>query len=327
MLRSTLTIAFTALLVACTHQPAHAREALIGDQVPKTDKAFRNNPEHFQFLVVGDRTGAARPGVFERAIDAINLLQPEFVLSVGDLIEGYTEDKDQLVREWEEVDAMIDKLQMPFFYTQGNHDSSNQVMRELWKRRYGAEYYHFRYRDVLFLSLSTEDPPIVFDEELLARQAAIAEAMVRDPDQTQKMILQRRPDGPVELPQQRAAISNEQLRYVEQALLQNADARWTFLLMHKPVWTYESGAFAEIEEMLSGRSYTAIAGHNHYYDYGERNHSDHIVMSTTGGVWLSGGPGSFDHLLWVTMAQQGPVFANIALDGVLDKRGRGSASD
>ena len=63
---------------------------------PWTPVAFNNDPAHFQFVVVSDRTGGVRPGVFESAIQKINLLQPEFVMSVGDLITGHTEDRKQI---------------------------------------------------------------------------------------------------------------------------------------------------------------------------------------------------------------------------------------
>src|SRR6516162_6552026 len=47
--------------------------------------------DDFHFAVVSDRTGAERKGVFPKAVAQLNLLQPRFVVSVGDLIEGYTE--------------------------------------------------------------------------------------------------------------------------------------------------------------------------------------------------------------------------------------------
>jgi hypothetical protein len=41
-----------------------------------------------QFAIVSDRTGGHRQGVFSKAVQQVNLLQPAFVMSVGDLIEG-----------------------------------------------------------------------------------------------------------------------------------------------------------------------------------------------------------------------------------------------
>lgn len=41
--------------------------------------------------IIGDRTGGANvQGAFKLAMDQLNLLQPEFVINVGDIIEGYS---------------------------------------------------------------------------------------------------------------------------------------------------------------------------------------------------------------------------------------------
>lgn len=57
-------------------------------QKPWTKREFRNDPKDFQFAIVTDRTGGMRPGVFSRAVTKVNELQPEFVITVGDLIAG-----------------------------------------------------------------------------------------------------------------------------------------------------------------------------------------------------------------------------------------------
>src|SRR5258706_10251379 len=120
---------------------------------------FNNDPNHFQFVVVSDRTGGARPGVFEDGLRKINLLQPEFVMSVGDLIQGGTRDRLAIETQWRQFRSWVDQLEMPFFFVPGNHDISNEVMADEWIKRFGKSYYHFVYRDVLFLCLNTEDPP------------------------------------------------------------------------------------------------------------------------------------------------------------------------
>ena len=55
-----------------------------------------DNPNRFQFAIVADRTGGRRPGVFANAIRKLNLLQPDFVMSIGDLIEGDTDNETEL---------------------------------------------------------------------------------------------------------------------------------------------------------------------------------------------------------------------------------------
>ena len=82
---------------------------------PWTSLKVNADAEQFQFAVVSDRTGGHRPKVFGQAVQRINMLQPEFVVSVGDLIEGYTTKEEVMEKEWKEFTGYIDQLQMPFF--------------------------------------------------------------------------------------------------------------------------------------------------------------------------------------------------------------------
>ncbi len=45
-------------------------------------------------------------------------MQPAFVVSVGDLINGYTKDLEKINNEWEEFNSLVKKLEMPFFMLQ-----------------------------------------------------------------------------------------------------------------------------------------------------------------------------------------------------------------
>lgn len=319
-----LMVAATLLLSACSPVSVNPEHFTAADSIPVTDKPFLNKPENFQFVIVADRTGGHRPGVFNQAMDKINLLQPEFVMSVGDLIEGYTENEPELNAQWDELDTMVDKLDMPFFYTVGNHDISNNVMHEMWLRRNGSDYYHFVYKNVLFISLNTEDPPIPLSARELEGQARLTKMMQEDAVATQKMLLARsKPrtkDGPKPQPSE-VAIGEQQLRYVEQALQENSDVRWTMVFMHKPAWETDNAAFKQIEKMLADRPYSVIAGHEHFYMYTNRFGRDYLDLATTGGIWINQGAGNMDHITWVTMTDKGPVFGNIRLDGLMDKYG------
>ena len=49
---------------------------------------------------------AVLDGVFPSAIPKVNLLEPAFVVSVRDLIEGCSEDRAQLDGEWNEFEGI-----------------------------------------------------------------------------------------------------------------------------------------------------------------------------------------------------------------------------
>ena len=125
---------------------------------PWTDTPFLNDPEEFQFAVISDIQGGNRPGIFEQAVEKINLIHPEFVVSVGDLIDGYTDDEDIVDKEWKTFEKQMAPLGMRFFFVPGNHDLSNDMMTTEWEERFGRSYYYFVYRNVLFLCLNSEDP-------------------------------------------------------------------------------------------------------------------------------------------------------------------------
>ncbi|MGF1580902.1 MAG: metallophosphoesterase family protein [Gemmataceae bacterium] len=247
---------------------------------PWTHLRLNNKSENFQFVIVSDRTGGHRPRIFSQAVAQINLLQPEFVLSVGDLIEGYTEDKEQIDKEWKEFQKYVSQLKMPFFYVPGNHDYTNKVMTQEWKERFGRSYFHFLYKDVLFLMLNSDDPP-----------------------------------------EKRGHISAEQVKFAEKVLKDNTDVRWTIVAIHKPLWNYgnvKTNNWLKIEKALGTRKYTVFAGHRHHYYKFQRNGRNFYQLATTGGGSRLRGTkyGEFDHIVWVTMRNSGPVLANIMLDGI-----------
>lgn len=77
----------------------------------------------------------------------------------------------------------------------------------------------------------------------------------------------------------------------------------------------------EIEAALQGRPYTVFVGHAHTYEYQQRTGMDYIRLSTTGGAWVLGPQGNFDHIAWVTMTDEGPSISSITLDGIFDRTG------
>ena len=247
------------------------------ERKPWTNLDFYNDPNNFQFALVSDNTGGSRPGVFAKGVEKLNMMLPEFVLSVGDLIQGYTQDTVRIREEWEEFNQIIGNLKVPFFYLPGNHDITNLVMQKEWEKRYGRRFYSFIYKGVLFIFLDSNDD----DHHNL---------------------------------------TEDQTAFALETLAKNPEARWTFILMHHPIWKYDTdGRFETIEAALKNRKHTVIAGHEHRYQYIERNESNYYVLGTTGGGSRLRGHrfGEFDHIVWVTMTDEGPVMANLRLDGIL----------
>lgn len=283
LLGNFIVLVLVSILIGCVDIGSDLKIHTSQQANPWTHLNLYNNPDNFQFAIVSDRTGEHRPDVFNSAIEKLNLLRPEFVMSVGDLIEGYTDDENELNTQWNEFGAIAGKSQMPFFYVPGNHDISNKVTAKRWHQRLGRSFYHFVYRNVLFLCLNTEDTRESF-------------------------------------------LSNRQIEYFQRVLKNNRNVRWTLVFMHKPLWQHENNkSWQKFESLLAPRAYTVFAGHEHRYNKSLRNGHRYYVLSTTGG----GGSGEdgellglkeceFDHIVWVTMTENGPVMANILLEGILD---------
>lgn len=283
-----------ALLALCAaaaaHEPAPAKKAEKTEAAPGlvieagpgknpwNHLGLRNDPQAFQFAIVTDRTGGHRPGVFEDAIQKLNLLQPEFVMSVGDLIEGYTKDRQKIDREWDEFQGFIAKLQMPFFFVPGNHDYSNPEMAKVWKERFGRDYYSFVYRDVLFVCLNSQEPEMhhIGEEQAKWLERTLAE----HPDVRWTLVFLHSPLWEESYP---------------------TDRGWQ-----------------RIEKALGDRKHTVFSGHFHSYMKRFRNDHRYYTLATTGGgSGLRGmAHGEFDHLAWVTMTEAGPLVTNLLLQGI-----------
>ena len=301
----------------------HYDRAAVPEAKPWTSENFKNEPDEFQFVIIGDRTGGANvEGTFEIAMDQINLLQPEFVINVGDVIEGYSDDKAALNAEWDEFDGMLKKLEMPFFRTSGNHDIANDTAQQVWLERHGATYYDFVYNNVLFIVLDSEDPPRVAPAGIREKLDVYNKLQTEDPAKAKAMLAEFMSDESVIAALGKPVEFNDkQVAFVKNTLAQNANVRWTFLFVHEPAWENPSESFKAIEQLLKGRDHTFFGGHLHYYDYDDIDGYEHITMGPAGASFHQEGPGNVDHIMWVTMTEKGPQIGNIALKGIFDRKG------
>lgn len=283
---------------------------------PWTDKNFDTAPDKFTFAVFADITGGRRPGVFSVAVEQLNLLRPELIVNVGDLIEG-SDDPNVVAEEWAVFGRLADRARAPVFYTGGNHDLLGVALQSAWTEGNGPSYYHFVYKNVLFLVLDTED----HTPERLAEIAKLrAEAFQVADEQGWDAFYETEY---LKVPENKAGnISTAQAEYFVDTLAEHADVRHTFVLMHKAPWLREDlEAFRTIESALAERPYTVFHGHEHGYVHRTRHGRDYIQLATTGGVFLPDNGDAYDQLLLVTVDDDVTI-ANLKLSGILDKTGR-----
>jgi len=119
-----------------------------------------------------------------------------------------------------------------------------------------------------------------------------------------------------------AKITDAQADYFERVLNENKDVRWTFVLMHNRIWKqkHKPEAWMRLEKLLADRSHTVFGGHEHFHEHTEIDGTAYIGMATAGGgwIWPKNKPGVYDHIVWVTMEDGGPVIGNILANEIRD---------
>lgn len=281
-----------AMLVALTSGAADFKHELTGVK-PWTNENFLDDPQEFHFAVIGDRTGGERKGFFPKTMAALNLLRPEFVMSVGDLIDGRGVREPELRRQWKEVEGFLSQLKMPFFYVVGNHDiwtgfTGMTVERaesiKVWKELHGEKtYYSFLYKGCQFICLDTMIKHDYFPP--------------------------------------REALSQEMVDWAATEIEAHPEARWRFIFMHKPIdWT--SDRWLAFERRINRFDYTVFCGDWHHFCTATRHGKKYYMVGTAGGGWDYGKVsedlryGVMDGITWVTMTKDGPVVSFIGLNGI-----------
>ncbi|KPK63149.1 hypothetical protein AMJ83_08280 [candidate division WOR_3 bacterium SM23_42] len=229
----------------------------------KTDDGFR-------FVVVGDRTGSAQDLVFEEIIDEIKLLDPDFVMCVGDLIEGYQTDTTIMYAQWDSIIATIETLPCKFYYVAGNHEIQNEIDRAIYEEKTGVKrYYSFDYANSHFIIL----------------------------DNTMTYWAQ---------PQE---MDHEQLEWLENDLEKNKQADNIFVFYHIPTYIYalrENTTDTLVQVFEKYGVDVVFTGHHHEYSYLNRNNIEYVNVGSSGGGMSTNDParGHFYHYLKVSVRGQ-----------------------
>jgi hypothetical protein len=316
----TITI-ISILIFSCEKTKTPAPEKFVHDikdgPTPWTGSSFEETEDDFTFAIISDLTGGERHGVYSLAVSQLNRLDPTFVLSVGDLIDGGTEDTTVLENEWDSFDNRTANLNMPFFHLGGNHDLTNPTMRKVWEKRFGQRYYHFIYENVLFLMLDTEDYEEAHMLEIYHARAHAIKVLDGEIEgvweETEYFNMFERNIG---------GISKEQTEYFESVIEENQNVKWTFVLMHKPLWQREdANGLGAIERKLEEKPYTVINGHVHSMSHRKRLERDYIILGTTGGSQKPNDSMAFDHVTLVRMANE-PIITHLKMNGILDETGK-----
>jgi Icc protein len=122
----------------------------------------RNN---FRFCILGDRTGDAQPGVYERVWHELDALHPDFVINVGDTIQGGHDATAEA--EWAALRPLWDRYKYPLYFTPGNHDIWSTVSRRIYEKETGRPaQYGFDFEDAHFTVLDNSQTEDLSDDQM-----------------------------------------------------------------------------------------------------------------------------------------------------------------
>lgn len=240
-------------------------------------------PENsYRFIVLGDRAGGPRPGIFPAVVAKTLSLKEKvsFYINVGDLIQGYTSDTSLLKRQWDEVMAELKPItgKFPMHYVPGNHDITDSLQLPMYLRYAGKPYYSFDFGPDHFIVLDNSR-----GDGFLVDQA-------------------------------------RQLEWLKKDLEKSKKARYTFCFYHMPRWNIDPGE--KVLDTLhaifkAGGVDAVINGHYHSYQYGVRDNIRYITLGSSGGAAdpLNRTTGNAYQFLVADVGKDSAVLKPFLLDG------------
>jgi 3',5'-cyclic AMP phosphodiesterase CpdA len=240
--------------------------------------------------------------ILAQAVDEINLLEPDLVMTVGDLVQGYNQQVEWLM-QMREYRGIMDSLLMPWFPVAGNHDvywrgpgKPSGEHESNYEQHFAPLWYAFEHKNAWFIVLYSDEGNPETEEKATSKPAS-------------------------------QVMSDRQLAWLKGTLEKAADADHVFVFLHHPRWL--KGGYGDdwgkVHDTLAeaGNVKAVFAGHIHRMRYdGPYDGIEYITLATTGGSQsgLSPKAGGLDHFNMVTVRKQQFAVASLPVGQTMNVR-------
>ncbi len=303
MIRRIFFTTLAALVAVCplfAEPPAIHTERTTGQVLP-----LPKGDDMFNFIIFGDRTGGPPDGVkvLAQAVSDTNALDPDLVMTVGDLVQGYNDGKKWMT-QMEEYRGIMTKLKMPWFPVAGNHDiywrGEGRPPTEheaAYEKHFGPLWYWFEHKKCGFL--------VLFSDE---GQPDNRVRNFDDPKQQQ--------------------FSPVQMAWLKKSLAEMNGLKHVFVFMHHPRWAvdlYPATNWPAVHKELvaAGNVRGVFAGHIHRLRYdGNPDGIEYMALAATGASMPGHYPGLgyVHHFNVVTVRPDGMKVSVLPVGAVIDPR-------
>jgi 3',5'-cyclic AMP phosphodiesterase CpdA len=167
-------------MVRRSHCWVAAGAMLLAFGISAANQAASQTKSDFHFCILGDRTGDAQAGVYERVWRDIDSLHPDFVINVGDTIQGGNDATADA--EWAALRPWWERYKYPQYFTPGNHDIWSAESRKIYEKETGRPaHYGFDFGNAHFTVLDNSQTEDLSSEEMEFLARDLAAHKDRDP--------------------------------------------------------------------------------------------------------------------------------------------------
>lgn len=234
------------------------------------------NAQEFKFVIWGD-SQFQNPETFKKIVEETELLKPDLVIHVGDMIHGYTYDINNARRQWKRFKKQISPLTSPFYPTPGNHDVTTKEIQPAYIETWGEDklYYSFDHKNSHFIVLNS-----FFNQQF-------------------------------------NEIPEVEIEWLKNDLENAKHSENIFISLHSPLYLNKKSGWDSIHSILKKYPVRAVfSGHYHIYDYRLLDNIAYINLNSSGNMRDNNHHlvGASHHFLFVSV-RENEVYYAVITDG------------